>query len=381
MKDSSSPYYAGLNLVAIGSLAFLPWKSYFMWLTFLALYGPYYLIYFYLKEETPTAVFLTNSFFILGTVFIAFVIRHFNENLRLREVKSRVKLEDEVEHRNEIIDQKTKQAVSLTNLSKQFSPQVVNSIENGKIKLEADVHRAKICSIFIDIVNSTERITRLEKDKVHKVISMFMEDTNKILLKYDITIDKFLGDGILAFCNDPIQYNDYAERVVRAALEIQERVRQRQFLYENYWLNQLELRMGIAIGDANVGFYGSQKYYHSYTAIGPVINLASRLCGAAKPNQIVMSYDVLEAINFEDYEIEPIGKLSLKGFEQDVINAYSLLGARKQNQVDVSECPTCGNIMHLEQNQKGIYIFVCRSCGSELDEKGTLESPYQKNSA
>src|SRR5690606_16230039 len=146
-------------------------------------------------------------------------------------------------------------------LSSQFSPQVVEAIKNKKINVSSGVRRAKICAMFIDIVNSTERVTRVDKEKVHNVISQFMDDTIKILLKYDLTIDKFLGDGVLAFSNDPVSYPDFIERTVNAAFEVREKIKDRAEFYENNWLSEFQVKTGIAVGYANVGFYGSERYF------------------------------------------------------------------------------------------------------------------------
>ena len=168
MGDAANPYYAGLNLVAVGALSFAPWQRSLMWAPYVAVFAPYYSLFFILNDQTNPRLFLTNSFFIVGTVTISTVVRLFNEKLRWEEVKSRVLLNNEIQSRNEVIDKKTKEAVSLTYLSRQFSPQVVSAIKSGEIKLDDQVHRSKICAIFIDIVNSTERVTRLDKDKVNK---------------------------------------------------------------------------------------------------------------------------------------------------------------------------------------------------------------------
>lgn len=372
---SRSEYYAGLNLVAIIGVTFLPWEARFLPLLLLTVFGVYYAGFFFglLSWDSNLAV---QSAFIFGTAIISIVIRYFREIAALEEVVARVMLNHTLEQRNITIEKKTKEAVQLQSLSQQFSPQIVQAIRSGEIQVAGHVHRAKIGALFVDIVNSTARITRLDNEQIHKVISMFMEDTTRILLKYDITIDKFLGDGILAFNNDPVPYPDYTNRIVRAALEIRDRIQQRQYLYENYWMNVLQIRIGIASGWANVGFYGHDKSYHSYTAIGPVMNMASRLCSIANPNQIVVSYDVMEGLNIEEFEFEFLGKKELKGFETDIIKVFSIERATKRIELtaDNMDCPQCRKIMHVDTNARGIFIFKCRECGYEENDKNNLAS-------
>jgi class 3 adenylate cyclase len=289
-------------------------------------------------------------------------------------VEYRGALQLELQNRNEIIKKKTEEAVNLSALSSQFSPQIVESIRSGKINLKAGAERAQICTMFIDIVNSTERVTRIDKDKVEKVLSKFLDDTIKTMLKYDITVDKFLGDGVLGFCNAPLKRQDFVSRVITAALEIREKIKQDQNFYERNWQKELQIRVGIAKGFANVGFYGSQKYFRSYTGIGPVMNMASRLCSAAEPSQIVVDNDVFEDCQNE-FETIALGKKTLKGFEQDTIFVYEIVGSKQQNAFmpGVNDCPKCGSLMTLESNSQGHFIFTCKSCCSVITDQELTE--------
>ncbi|MEQ1666011.1 MAG: adenylate/guanylate cyclase domain-containing protein [Bdellovibrionales bacterium] len=223
----------------------------------------------------------------------------------------------------------------------------------------------------MDIVNSTDRVARVDKDKVHRTISTFVDDSIKILLKYDITIDKFLGDGLLAFSNDPIAHTDFMNRTVLAALEIRRQVKSRQNFYEDNWMAPLEIRIGIASGFANVGFYGNEKYFKSYTAIGPVINLASRLCNTALSNQIVCSSEVLEKIDKNEFQIKSLGKVTLKGFEADTIKAFEINSVAEQTSENLAdiECTVCSTgLLYLDTDANGHYILKCRNCGAIKDQ-------------
>lgn len=369
IADPATPYYAGLCMVAIGSLSFMPFTKKEFFVAALAIFGPYITYCSYIsKTQSELATLAINVFFVFGSICLCFLVRFFQEGLRLKEIAARLQLKQELENREEIIRSKTDEAVKLTHLSSQFSPQIVESIRQGKIDLDSTGQRAEICSIFIDIVNSTERVTRIDKDKVEKVLSKFLDDTIKILLKYDITIDKFLGDGVLGFCNAPLKRKDYTTRVVHAALEIREKISQDSSFYEKYWQHALEIRVGIAKGFANVGFYGSQRYYKSYTAIGPVVNLASRLCSTAEPMQVVIDNDVFEVVQ-HDFEMNFLGKKTLKGFHDDIIHTYEVKGSKTEaiSAAGQTECPSCGHLLTLETDENGHFVFMCKSCCSVLD--------------
>ncbi len=367
INSPGTGYYAGLNLVAIGTLSFMPLSIRKFILTAFFIYLPYYLIaLLQVNDARDTKHVAINTFFIASSICICFLIRHFNEKLRRKEVESRINLENELINRDKIIREKTAEGVLLTSLSNQFSPQVIEAIKNGKIELSTSGQRTQISSIFIDIVNSTERVTRIDKDKIQKVLERFLDDSIKILLAYDITIDKFLGDGLLGFCNAPIPKKDYIERTVRAAIEIREKIKENQDFYEQYWQKPLEIRVGIAKGFATVGFYGSKKYFRSFTAIGPVVNLASRLCTSANTNQILVDFDVFQEVQ-ESFSIQFVDKRTLKGFHDDVIYTYEVIGFKNADlhvRQSANECSQCGSLLSLETNEQGHFVFTCKFCGN-----------------
>jgi class 3 adenylate cyclase len=363
--DAAGPYYAGLNLVAVASIAFLPWTNGFLWLNVGGIYGPYFLLVALSSSWDAVGGIVVNGFFMGGTLAISLIVKIFTGNLRVAELVANGALQDEIASRGRVIEQKTAESVRLSLLSKQFSPQVVHELRAGKLDLDVQAQRRNICAIFIDIVNSTDRLVRLDKDNIQRVITMYMEDTMRTLLKYDITIDKFLGDGVLAFSNAPVSYDDYIDRVLKAAVEVRTRIMERQKEYIEYWLDDLQIRIGIAAGFANVGFYGSDEYFKTYTAIGRAVNLASRLCAAAEVNQILASNEVAKAARDGEFSMRSLGHMRLKGFEQDLLEVYEVgvKSGERSISTDVTYCPDGHGILHLSLDDRGIYVFACRTCG------------------
>ncbi len=382
----ASIYYAGLNLVALLAIFFIPYRPKVQWFALATIFIPYLIGCGLQVTRDNFTTYVANSAFVFGTVLIGVVIKKVQFRTRIKEVEAQLALASEVADREEVIQVKTTENVKLSRLSNQFSPQVVEAIRTGALELSVSAKRSLISTIFIDIVNSTERVVRVDNAKVNKVIGMFLEDTARILLKYDITIDKFLGDGILAFANDPVRHSDFVERTVRAAMEIRERISSRQEEYENLWMNKLEIRIGIAHGYANVGFYGNEKLYKCYTAIGPVVNLACRLSAAADPNEILITHDVFENMPTSQFVTASKGKLTLKGFEQDLIKCYSIDGYAGNNKAvdkfeDDLECSNCHQgIFYLASNDKGQFVFKCRHCGFVQEQEEASASLIKRAS-
>jgi class 3 adenylate cyclase len=376
MNDPRSPYYAGLNLVAFGTLTFVPWSRPYLVATVVGVYGPFlaFLARDAVRSGSVSAASVALVFFVVATVVISLVVRHFTEGLRRRELATRVQLEEELTSRERIIREKTTEAVRLQSLAKQFSPQVVHSITSGKLDLVDSLHLADICAIFVDIADSTDHVRQMPLESVNEVIAMFMEDTMRVLLKYDITIDKFLGDGVLAFSNDPIERGDYVERVVDAALEIRARIHNRQSEYRTIWGDDFHVRIGIARGPASVGFYGSEDYIKAYTAIGKVVNLACRLASVGRIDQVSVTADIAAVLLEKAYTVQELGPRALKGFEDGTV-VHEVVDGRRATKLadDLADCPRGHGVLYLETNDEGIYVFACRKCGYTLDKPSSMQ--------
>lgn len=375
IPDVTTGYYAGLNLVALGGLSFIPFSTSFFVGTTLAVYLPYYiLVLMKANSSEDLRGILLNSFFIIGSLIICFLIRYFQEQLRLREITSRLALNEEVANRDSIIGAKTEEAVRLNNLSTQFSPQVVQAIRDGRVDLEKGVKRSQICAIFVDIVGSTERVVRLDQAKVDLVLARFMDTVITIFLKYDITIDKFQGDGILAFANDPIKYQDYIQRTCLAALEVLTTLTQDREFYLLHWKKEMQIRIGISAGYANVGFYGNRKFFRSYTAIGAPLPFASRLTNLAEPNQILVDSDIAQTLLQDGFTLRNIGERVIKGFEGDQHFVFELQYAPiTKKDADSQVCPYCpDSVLYLDTNPLGHFVMKCRICNYAPPEIDTI---------
>ncbi len=365
--DPTTIYYAGLNMVAIAGLTFIPFSRSFYILTIVGIYAPYYIFcIFAVKGLGDLKIIAVNSFFITGSITICVLVRHFNEKLRMNEVFARKELEKELTSREVIILEKTMEAVRVNSLSSQFSPQVVRAIREGRVDLDKGVHRAQICAIFVDIVGSTERVVRLDKDKIDLVLARFMDTVVSTFLKYDITIDKFQGDGILAFSNDPIPYDDFVTRTCYAAIQVREKLNLDRDFYIRHWKKEMQTRMGISMGYANVGFYGNKKFFKCYTAIGAPLPYASRLTNLAEPNQILVDADIAEIILKENFNVTNLGEKVIKGFEDDCHVIYGLNSAPAEKSNMLAEnltCPHCpDSVLYLDTDKSGFFIMKCRDC-------------------
>jgi adenylate cyclase len=204
----------------------------------------------------------------------------------------------------------------MSHLKRYFSPQIAELIISSEEKELTESHRQEITVLFCDLRNFTAFSSVAEPDEVIRVLREYYEVLEAQLLEHEATIGHFAGDGLMAFFNDPLPCPDPTERAVRMSIAMQHDVGK---LIETWHNRGIELGFGIGIssGRATLGHIGSEKQFH-YTAIGPVVNLASRLCDQAKSGQTLITEIVAAEIG-ELAKVKKIGELALKGFPEPIL--------------------------------------------------------------
>jgi len=218
-------------------------------------------------------------------------------------------------------------------LQRFLAPQVAQMIASSDLSdsLLAS-HRREVTVLFCDLRGFTAFTEASEPEEVMGVLREYHENLGELIFRYEGTLERFLGDGIMIVFNDPIPCDDHTERAVRLALDMRERVDE----LAKQWArvgHVLGFGIGIASGYATLGQVGFE-HRREYTAIGSVINLASRLCGEAKAGQIVISQRAFSAVE-QSVGASHIGQLSLKGFNRP-IDAYEVVSWRGQAPVETS---------------------------------------------
>src|SRR5437899_8940596 len=257
-----------------------------------------------------------------------FLTKPINQPELLARVKSllRIKLlHDELAEWNRTLEQRVEQQLAQLNrlerLKRFFSPQLAELIVSGDTDDPLKSHRREVTVVFLDLRGFTAFAETAEPEEVMGVLREYHAAMGKLILEHEGTLERFTGDGMMIFFNDPVLVANPAERAIRMALAMRESVAQltakwRKLGYE------LDFGVGIAQGYATIGGIGFEGRW-DYGAIGTVTNLASRLCGEAKPSQILVSQRLLGTV--EDLvEVEPVGELSLKGFHRP-ITAHNVL--------------------------------------------------------
>ena len=229
---------------------------------------------------------------------------------------------------NRTLEQRVQEQVAqlerLGRLKRFFSPQLAELIVAGGAEDPLKSHRREVTVAFLDLRGFTAFAETSEPEEVMGVLREYHAEMGKLILAHEGTLERFTGDGMMIFFNEPAPTPNPAERAIRMALTMRERVAELLVKWRKQGY-ELDFGVGIAQGYATIGAIGFEGRW-DYGAIGTVTNLAARLCGEAKPGQILIPQRLLGTVEEleELMEVEPGGELTLKGFQRPV-TTYNVL--------------------------------------------------------
>ncbi|MFN0185261.1 MAG: adenylate/guanylate cyclase domain-containing protein [Aquabacterium sp.] len=203
----------------------------------------------------------------------------------------------------------------VSRLKRFFSPALAEAIVGGGADDPLKSHRREIAVVFLDLRGFTAFTETSDPEEVMGVLREFHAAMGELILAHEGTLERFTGDGIMVFFNDPVPVPDAAARAVRMALQMQHRTGElaQGWTRRGY---ELQLGIGIAMGFATIGAIGFEGRI-DYGAIGNVTNLAARLCGQAEGGEILAAPRVMAALG-DAFLGEPAGELVLKGLARPV---------------------------------------------------------------
>jgi adenylate cyclase len=203
-------------------------------------------------------------------------------------------------------------------------PQVADLIVSSGTEKNLESHRREITALFCDLRGFTGFSESSDPEDVMSLLREYHAAIGEIIFKYNGTLERFAGDGVMVVFNDPVPVPNPALQAVRMALDMREAI---GALIEKWRRlgHDLGFGIGIAHGFATLGTVGFEGRF-DYAAIGTVSNVASRLCDEAKPSQILISPRVLMAVE-DAMTVEPVGDFTLKGIHRPVMT-YNVLAMR-----------------------------------------------------
>jgi len=198
------------------------------------------------------------------------------------------------------------------NRLKQFlAPQVAELVENSDQRL-LDGQRREVVAIFGDLRGFTAFSAHAEPDAVMAVLREYYEAIGAVTTRHEATLIRFAGDGVMVLVNAPVACENPAHHGLRLAIDMQVAV---QSLADSWYAGgcAMGFGVGIAMGPATVGTVGYEGRL-DYTAIGNVVNLASRLCGSADDAQILVDPLVAQRVK-DSIALVSVGERTIKGYD------------------------------------------------------------------
>jgi adenylate cyclase len=225
------------------------------------------------------------------------------------------------------VQEQVEQLERMGRLRRFLSPQLADLVVSSGDESFLDSHRRDITVVFCDLRAFTAFAETSEPEEVMGVLDDYYQALGDLVTRFEGTLERFTGDGLMVFFNDPLPCEDAPLRAVRMAVAMRNRVEglARDWKRRGH---DLALGVGVAQGYATLGRVGFEGR-SDYTAIGTCTNLAARLCAEARPWQILLSPRVHAAVE-EFVTSEPVGELTLRGFSRPVatFNVVGLDAAR-----------------------------------------------------
>lgn len=249
--------------------------------------------------------------------------------LRIKELHDTVHEQaTQLEDWNRTLEQRVEQQMveleRMSKLKRFLSPQLAQLVVSRDDEKLLESHRREITVVFCDLRGFTAFSETGEPEEVMEVLREYHSAMGNLIFRFEGTLERFAGDGLMVFFNDPIPCPDPASRAVKMAVamrecagELIEKWRKRGHL--------LDFGAGIAQGYATLGKIGFEGRF-DYAAIGTVTNLASRLSDEAQAGQILISQQVYAGVEAL-VDVEPLGELALKGLHRPAM-VYSVTQIR-----------------------------------------------------
>ncbi len=223
----------------------------------------------------------------------------------------------------ELRDSKTREE-RVGRLRRFLTAQLVNVIESSGSEALLQSHRREVTVVFCDMRGFTAFAEAAEPPEVMRVLGEYHNELGALINKYEGTLERFAGDGLMVLFNDPLPCPDPSLRAVRMAIEMRDRVAALAAKWRDDG-HDLGFGIGIAHGETTLGQIGFEGRF-DYSAIGRVPNIAARLCAEARHAQILIDPAVQDAVG-NLVRCEEVGSIVLKGIKNPVktLNVLSLI--------------------------------------------------------
>jgi adenylate cyclase len=211
----------------------------------------------------------------------------------------------------------------MARLKRYLAPQIAETILGEDSDL-FKTHRREITIVFLDLRGFTAFSDDAEPEEVMEFLRHYHTEMGRLVFKFEGTLERFMGDGIVVIFNDPMLCEGHAQKAARMAIEMRDRVKELRTAWRKKGYD-LDLGVGFAAGYATLGTMGFEGRM-DYGTVGNLPNLAARLCAEARGGQILTDQKTMSRLE-DAFDAEPIDALTLKGIHRPV-SAFNIIGVR-----------------------------------------------------
>ena len=219
-------------------------------------------------------------------------------------------------HLQDTVDTKVAELERASRLKRYLSPALADSILTGERDIQFESSRKFLTVFFSDVRGFTSAAERMEPEELVGELNDYLSEMTDVVFRHGGTLDKYVGDAVMVFFGDPVPQENHAERAVRMAFEMLERMTELQERWVHKYHEGFKIGIGIATGWVTVGDIGSAAR-SDYTVLGNEVNLASRLADRAEAGQILVTERTMMAVEGL-VEGRVIDEVSLKGVNRPI---------------------------------------------------------------
>jgi adenylate cyclase len=217
---------------------------------------------------------------------------------------------------SQLTDRIRREAVVLSNFQRYFAPNLAQQIASQEGAVQLGGSKRPVVIFFSDIRGFTPMSEKMSPDEIATLLTEYFTEMVEIIFQYGGTLDKFIGDAIMAIWGAPIPHEDDADRAMQAAIAMQRVLGELNAKWTQQGRQPVQIGIGINFGEVFAGNIGSERRLE-YTVIGDAVNTASRLCSKAGPGEIIISEPFYRSLK-EPPEVEALEPMQLKGKAQAV---------------------------------------------------------------
>jgi adenylate cyclase len=217
------------------------------------------------------------------------------------------------------------ESIAREKFQRMLSPNLAEKVISGELEVKKGGQSLEATVMFADIRGFTSMSENQDAHAIVEMLNEYFELAVDVVFKYEGTLDKFVGDEIMAIWGAPVQHHDDPIRAVTAAIEMQQMLVEFNQMRQAEGADPIRIGVGICTGQVVAGYIGSSRTME-YSVIGDTVNVASRLCSMAKPGEVIIAESTYRRVR-DFFDVALLPPTPVKG-KREPLRVFSVLARR-----------------------------------------------------